>query len=40
MTERRRNILILLLVAALVAASGVAIALTKTREGLALKGVV
>jgi SecD/SecF fusion protein len=40
MTDRRRNLFILLLVAGLLIASGVAIATKKTREGLDLKGGV
>ncbi|HVW19192.1 MAG TPA: protein translocase subunit SecD [Solirubrobacteraceae bacterium] len=40
MTERRRNILVLLLVAGLLAGSVAAIAVKKTREGLDLKGGV
>src|ERR1700757_1117109 len=40
MTDRRRNTLILLLVAGLVAASVAAIAVKKTRLGLDLKGGV
>jgi SecD/SecF fusion protein len=40
MTDRRRNLFILLLVAGLLIASGVVIATKKTREGLDLKGGV
>jgi SecD/SecF fusion protein len=40
MTDRRRNVLILLIVAGLIAASAVAIATKKTRLGLELKGGV
>jgi len=40
MTDRRRNLFILLLVAGLLLASGVVVATKKTREGLDLKGGV